>query len=247
MKAWIKSFVQRQLAHRGLRLTYARNDLWPPDFDLLSILVDSHFRAAPPRSLVQIGANDGLTDDPVDDLIRRHDLLAVRVEPLPEPFAKLRARHSGEPRVRTVQAAVDAIDGDRPIWRVEAPGDQQTRLSTIASFDRSVIEKHHARYSSRGGRLVQQRVRVISPASLVREFMPEADGIDILQVDTEGHDAVIVRLFLDAGLRPRLINYEHNNLRGADDADCLNRLRSQGYLLARYGRDTAALHGGLKS
>jgi len=247
VRAWLKSFVQRQLAQRGLRLTYSRNDLWPPDFDLLSILVETHFRSTPPRSLIQIGANDGITNDPVDALIRRHALLAVRVEPLPEPFAKLQARHAGDANVRTVQAAVDAVDGDRPIWRVEAPGDQHVRLSTIASFDRSVIEKHHARYSSRGGRLVEQLVRVISPSSLVREFLPEAAGIDILQVDAEGYDAVIVRLFLDAGLRPHLINYEHNNLRGDDDAECLARLRSSGYLLARYGRDTVAMRSSVST
>lgn len=239
--------MQRQLARRALRLTYSRNDLWPPDFDLLSILVETHFRSTPPRSLIQIGANDGITNDPVDALIRRHALLAVRVEPLPEPFAKLQARHAGDANVRTVQAAVDAVDGDRPIWRVEAPGDQHVRLSTIASFDRSVIEKHHARYSSRGGRLVEQLVRVISPSSLVREFLPEAAGIDILQVDAEGYDAVIVRLFLDAGLRPHLINYEHNNLRGDDDAECLARLRSNGYLLARYGRDTVAMRSSVST
>lgn len=241
MRAWLKSLVQRQLARRGLRLTYSRNDLWPPDFDLLSILIESHFRSTPPRSLVQIGANDGVTNDPVDAIIRRHDLLAVRVEPLPEPFAKLQSRHHGDQQVRTVQAAVGARDGQCPIWRIEAPGSQQLRLSTIASFDRSVIEKHYARYSSRGGKLVQQQVDVISPSSLVERFLPAGVGVDILQIDTEGHDAVIVGLFLDAGLRPLLINYEHNNLTGDDDGICLKRLRSEGYRLARYGRDTVAL------
>jgi FkbM family methyltransferase len=243
MRAWIKSFIQRQLARRGMRLTYSRDDLWPPDFDLLSIVVESYFRTDLPRTLVQIGANDGVTNDPVDSIIRHYELLAVRVEPLPEPFRKLQARHAGDPSVLPVQAAVGPIDGQSHIWRIEAPGDAQIKLSTIASFDRSVIEKHYRRYSGLGGRLAQQQVDVISPASLVEKHLPHGAGVDILQIDTEGHDAAIVRLFLEAGIQPRMINYEHNNLRGEDDRDCLSRLRSEGYLLARYGRDTIAIRG----
>jgi len=241
MKAWLKSLVQRQLRKRGMILTRDRNDLWVPDFDLLATIIESEFSPSGPSSLIQIGANDGVSHDPVDSLIRRYSMSTIRVEPLPEPFAKLQARHADDANVTTVQAAVDVRDGEQTIWRVRVEGDDAASFSSISSFDRRVVERHRARYRNRGGRLVREQVRTVCPETLVRDHLPANVPLDILQIDAEGHDAVIVEAFLRGGILPRVVNFEHNNLTGDVDRACLQSLRDHGYRLARYGRDTLGI------
>lgn len=243
MRAWLKSLIQRGLKSRGLRVTYDRDDLWTPDFDLLGLIVDAEFAPARPRTLIQVGANDGVSHDPVEAMIRRDSLIAVRVEPLPEPFARLQAHHAGDPSVTTVQAAIDATDGTRTIWRVRAKDGPSSKLSSISSFDRRIVEKHYDRYRRHGGVVVEETVQALSPRSLLDNHFPKELGVDVLQVDTEGHDATIVCAFLDADITPRVVNFEHNNLTGEADRRCCSMLRSRGYRLARYGRDTVALLG----
>lgn len=243
MRAWLRSAIQRHLRSRGLRITHDRDDLWPPEFDLFALVLDAEFSPSRPRTLIQVGANDGVSHDPVEHVIRRDSLIAVRVEPLPEPFSKLQAHHASDPLVTTVQAAIDTSDGTKTIWRIKAVDEATAKLSSISSFDRRIVEKHYQRYRSRGGVIVQETVQTLSPRTLLRRHFPSNVDVDILQVDTEGHDAIVVCAFLDAGVRPRVVNFEHNNLSGDADRRCCSLLRSHGYRLARYGRDTVGVLG----
>jgi hypothetical protein len=63
----------------------------------------------------------------------------------------------------------------------------------------------------------------------------------LLQIDVEGFDAKVVRAALDAGLRPPIIHYEHENLHPAEQVDCKRRLEAAGYRYIDVGRDTLAL------
>lgn len=240
MLAWFKSKIQKHLRRHGMRITHDRDDMWPPDCDLLGMIVESMFAPMGPKTIVQIGANDGVSHDPVDHLIRRYSMKALRVEPLPELFSKLKELHASDSNIEVVNAALDESDGQRRIWRVIARGDAN-RFSSISSFDRRVVEKHFLRFRSQGGELIEEIVQAISPETLVRRYLPNQQSIDILQVDTEGHDGVIVRAFLKAGITPKMINYEHNHLKGEDDRSCIKMMRSHGYELVRYGRDTLGL------
>src|SRR4051794_28967199 len=48
-------------------------------------------RSADPLHIVQVGAFDGASNDPVIDAIRRYDCRALLIEPQPEPFGRLHA------------------------------------------------------------------------------------------------------------------------------------------------------------
>jgi FkbM family methyltransferase len=245
----IKHFVQRSLRRRGLRLTHDRDDHWLPDVDLLDVLVAWRFAQRPPQVAVQIGANDGRAEDPLQPLIARYAMRAVLVEPLPEPYERLAAAYARNELVQTIQAAIDKTPGRRDLWRVDRAAGGPNAFSHIASFDRSVVEKHYRRFAASGGYMTRTSVRTMTVAELLSAGGIEGP-IDILQVDTEGHDAVIVNEFLNAGLRPTLINYEHIHLSGREDAACRQHLHEAGYQLLRYGRDTAAVlpaDGGLQA
>jgi FkbM family methyltransferase len=240
VKAWAKQRIQQYLRTRGLKITHDREDSWLPDFDLLQLIVES---AGPGvesiRTILQVGANDGAGEDPIASMIEASAARAWLIEPLPGPFARLETRYRDHDRVILINAALGPEDGEATIWRVAPDTDELAGLSVLATFDRSVLEKFRPMFAPQGGRIVGETVRTISVPTLLKE--QQLDEIDLLQVDTEGWDAKVVGWFLDAGRLPGVINFEHVHLRGAEDRALIQRLRGEGYDLARYGRDTTCV------
>src|SRR5262249_15509258 len=65
--------------------------------------------------------------------------------------------------------------------------------------------------------------------SLFREY--QINRVDVLQVDAEGFDYEILKLFPFTRFRPALIRYEHHHLSPADQDSCLRMLSALGYSL----------------
>jgi len=64
--------------------------------------------------------------------------------------------------------------------------------------------------------------------------------IDLLQIDTEGHDATVLET-LDLGrVAPALIQYEHRHLTVGEQEACASRLRRHGYRLRLRRHDAYA-------
>jgi FkbM family methyltransferase len=240
MNAWLKQQIQGFLRKRGMKITHDREDRWFPDFDLLGVIVEAVGPGiAALETIVQIGANDGDSSDPLSGIIAQSTARAFLVEPLPDPFARLQKRYANNDRVRTINAALGDRDGEATIWRVAPDNEKLSALSVYTSFDRQVIEKTRVDYKPLGGRVVGEPVRMITAKTMLKEL--GINSIDLLQVDTEGWDAKVVNWFLDAGMTPAVINYEHVHLNAAEDQALLDRMRSMGYKLARHGLDTTGV------
>jgi hypothetical protein len=62
--------------------------------------------------------------------------------------------------------------------------------------------------------------------------------IDILQIDTEGFDYEILKLFQFNTFLPKIIIFESENLSAADLAECKTWLGEKGYVFEGFGGDT---------
>jgi len=229
--------VAQAVAHR-LGFSLARvNDVVRPDVDVLSLLW-SRWGRRESGAFLQIGGNDGISFDPLHLLARDADLPGVIVEPQPHACEKLRVLWRDRPEVEVVEAAVGALDGEVPLYRFVSPDPSRVReLSVFASLDRKVISRMQFMLR-RGEKLEQTKVRSISVPSLVKVA---GGSIALLVVDIEGLDDQCVHAFMDQGVRPSLICYEHIHLSPRRDGELLARLRGEGYALLRTGWDTYAV------
>lgn len=205
--------------------------------DLAAELLD-----AAPATIVQVGANDGSANDPLGRMIAaRPDRIALALlfEPQTSAFARLSARYAGRDNIRCLNAAVGREAGSQTVWTIDRTAASELLgrpiSDGIASFDRSHVETvlrdnaPNAAAEDLDGLIRSEDVRVTT----LNDAAAEA-GIgepDILLVDTEGFDAEIMRMALDAGWRPKLVQYEHKHLRPADRRELSARLRSEGYRL----------------
>jgi hypothetical protein len=81
-----------------------------------------------PITILQIGACDGITNDPIYHFVRRGRARAILVEPNPYAFARLQNAYAGLPNVTLIQAAVGEKDGEADLYRLKKIGKAESEV-----------------------------------------------------------------------------------------------------------------------
>lgn len=185
---------------------------------------------------VQIGANDGVRFDSLYSIVTNRKCSGVVVEPLPDLYQRLQANYADYPDIVPVNVAVHEREGTLPLYRVrpEVTGRYEGWATGIASFDR----EHLIRHGIASEDVVAQDVPCVPLMTLLaRTGMLDAN---LLQIDTEGYDAEIIRMIDFSRFRPRIIKYEHKNMTDAQRGEMTGLLLSNGYLTTKEATDTIA-------
>lgn len=242
--------VKRSLAHVGVDIRRRPAPLLSnpgSELEVSLALVVEHFLAVHrPEDFffIQVGAFDGVSNDPIRPLVARHHWRGVLVEPQPEAFAALRRTYADQPQVRLVNAAVGVEPGTQTLYTVDPThGNMPPWAQQLASFRRETLLAHSRAIPHLASAIREQSVECLT----LDELMKEAPGarLDLLQIDAEGYDAeILASLDLDKH-RPVIIRYEHKHLGRRDQATCIERLLAQGYRIAVADEDTLALNASL--
>ncbi len=203
-----------------------------PDWNFdspLELSVAHVMRVHPDLAFLQVGAFDGLTNDPIRPLVERYGLRGVVVEPQAGAFEALRSRYAAHSRVTVVNAAISDANGVRDLYTTAG-----SSLQT-ASFDKAHLLKHKVPSSQ----IVSQKVRCLTIATLLEEV--GLAGVDLVQIDAEGYDYQIIRTIDFGRLRPSIIRFEHAHLADRDCDECVELLASHGYRFISERRDLIAL------
>src|SRR5690606_35501813 len=142
-------------------------------------------------------------------------------------------------------AAIADRDGHVPFFHlVDPPADlAQAGLPDwydgIGSLSRDAVLGHVRHIPDIDERLVESEVPALTYASLLRRHGVER--VDLLVVDTEGHDWAILRTIDLSERPPRLVVYEHYHLGPDERAGCRAYLERAGYETIEEGFDTFCL------
>ena len=198
-------------------------------------------QSRPQFSILQIGAFDGVSNDPVHDLIRTFPhVRAVLLEPQPAPYAALQRLWHDDPRVAPIQAALAADCGGRPLYVVaESHSHLHPFAGQVASFSRAHVETACRRYMWRpsADAIASVAVTTVDWRTLVDRY----GRFDLVVIDAEGFDGEIVHLIDLAAHPPDIIVYEHCHLTRRMRRRCSSRLRRAGYVVREFNKtDTLA-------
>lgn len=210
----------------------------------LDLLLDSLSLDVPELAVVQVGAFDGVANDPLASFIRRRSPRCLLVEPQPDAFGRLREAYADSPHVRTLNVAVGETDGMRELYTVVDDRALPRWAQQLASFDREAILKHARWIPDIAARIRPLAVPCASPRTLLH--MAEWDRVDALVIDAEGFDLKILAAFLDAEILPIVAAFEHRHLRRKERDAGLRRLIGMGYKLAYQHMDILAYHPELR-
>jgi FkbM family methyltransferase len=204
-------------------------------------MVLAHYRVSHPDvRYLQIGAFDGVAGDPIYPLIERHALRGIVVEPQRWAFEQLKTNYArfGASRFTFINAAIAAENGSTTLYRIRPGQGDPEWLPQLASFDRQVLQSHEHLIPNLASRIEAEPVRCLTVASLLEEA--GTDRVDLLQIDAEGYDAEILRLFDVPRRRPPIIRFEHKHLSRSTHHAAVTELVDLGYQIAIGDGDTLA-------
>jgi FkbM family methyltransferase len=183
----------------------------------------------PQLTFMQIGAFDGEGDDDLHQLVVRHKLRGVLVEPQPTAFAQLQRAYRDQSQVVLLQAAIAEQEGMRELYC------QRGKASMAASFER----EHLLRHGIANEEIVTEQVTCHTVLSALAAA--QLDHVDLIQIDAEGYDWPIIRSIDFSLIRPAILRFEYRNLRHREADDCLEFLHSHGFRFFVEPRDIVAV------
>lgn len=189
--------------------------------------------------VVEVGANDGKTGDPIFHLIRPNaQSKALLIEPVPYLFERLQRNYSDLPDCILANVAIAPVSGSASIYYIDPDArkcfpELPPYFEELASFDKTKIAQI---LGERATSLLREKVvKTIPLRNLLREN--GITRVDLLQIDTEGYDYEVLKTFpFDLGL-PVLVCFEHCHLSERDRAAALSLIVSHGYSVERWGKD----------
>jgi len=172
-------------------------------------------------TLLQIGANDGLSYDPIHDLlVSDSDIKAYLVEPQKEAFIRLQHTYKdliASKKVTTFNVAIHHESAEVKLYKNIIGNDGHS----------SLLLRQNDSYTE-----FSEEVYEIVPAiSLERLIATINQNIDVLVMDTEGYDATIIESMQTLDCRPELIFFEKPNPN--ENNDRLNKISTGVFVLKK--------------
>jgi len=239
-------------ANNCFLFTFFYRYLYRPSRGTLDEFTDIFSRRKKDITLVQVGANDGINNDPVHKFIKRDKWKGILLEPQRYVFEEyLKPLYRKTKGIIPLNAALDKEDGFKPIYKISI---SNSRWATgLTSFNREVLERavrsgYIARQAKKEGCrmpenesdcISEEMVECIKTSSLMEKF--GLKKIDWLQIDTEGYDFEIIKMFNPTLYKPEVIVYENLHLNDEDRLKCKKYLEECGYRIKDYGPNTLAM------
>ncbi|WP_337175855.1 FkbM family methyltransferase [Paludisphaera sp.] len=234
----IRQVIQRSANAFGYKIVRTGGDIGK-SIDVFGLLVQQRFTSCGRDAVViQIGANDGKSNDPVGKYIDRYHWRGLLVEPHPKTFKKLVERYRGEDQVMFENAAVGGIDGTMEFFCFREDPIVPEWASQLASLRRDILMRHLSVVKHRKDLVTSIQVPVMTFSTLLERH--GVDRFDVLVIDTEGYDYEVLKSVDFRAHRPSIVFYEHSHLKGGDLGRARSLLADAGYQLCSVGGDTIA-------
>lgn len=153
---------------------------------------------------IQVGANNGIRYDPIFKVVNELNIEGVVIEPIKEYYDELVENYSKHSGVTPVNVAIYSDNTKLTIHRVKKDNDLPDWANGIASLD----PNHHKKTKIPKSNMIEEIVKGITFEVLLNNY--NINRVDFLQIDTEGYDYDILKLFPFDKFKPKLIHFEHS-------------------------------------
>jgi len=214
--------------------------------------IHEYSRAHSRCSFIQVGGNDGITWDPFHYFIVRDKWQGIVLEPQREVFERRLSRtYRGVSGVQLVNAAVDVMDGVRPLYRYAFTSSRWAsgaasldRAMLIAGFksefvQRSMKEEGLVVRDNPDEYITSEPVQCVSFETILGRL--QSDTLDFLLTDVEGYDVRIIESFPLDRIRPANVVFELPRRMDAAFANLLAKFRTYGYDVLMSAGDAIAM------
>lgn len=194
---------------------------------------------------MQIGASDGVQNDPLYGLIKQFDWAGIMLEPQKKSFYSLKLNYyNRESKIKLLNFALSDKNETRKLYKCKYRGKEIEQLSSLVLRD---SDRENIYFDEN----YFEQVNCVTFEFLIEKY--KIKKIDLLLVDTEGYDFNIIQMFPFEKFQPKIIQFEnwpHEN----DDKNniikdtgplglekCIKILEKYNYLINYIGTDIVAV------
>jgi len=205
---------------------------WESQYKRFEDIVERHSIKIHDFFVLQIGACDGIIADPIHKWIKKYRWQGILVEPQIREFERLKITYRDSNNLSFENVAIAETSGLRPLYKVKdenIAADWQRGVASL--FAKPSLEKQDM--------VATEMVQCVTFDTLLNRH--QVKRIDLLQIDVEGYDYELLKLFDFTRIRPQLIRYEHSHLKLSDRSSCKTYLKHIGYRILEMEYDTGAV------
>jgi FkbM family methyltransferase len=187
---------------------------------------------------VQVGANDGVTDDELYPIVLERGWRGLVIEPQPEAFSRLQKNYEGVPGITFENLAISSGSEPLCLYRFRNRNTSDVVSSAFASTNRNLLM--NARQRMQGDFEIEEiQVPVATLDSILDRH--GISNVDVLLIDTEGMDYNVLTTIDLVKRAPSIIQFEHINLSKPDVRKAVELLEASNYQFALSNRDVIAV------
>lgn len=193
-------------------------------------IVAFHMLRCPDFFFVQIGAHDGLSNDPIHEFVVRFGWRGILVEPQKTIFMTLKKNYQGQAQLIFENVAISTSVGTQQLYKFRDTVDASDWKTQQASLRQGQLLRLKKVIPNVEDLIEQETVESIDLDTLLQKY--NVSKLDLLQVDTEGFDAEIIQMIDFTAICPAIIHYEHKHLSNSQQEVCLTHLINNGYYVS---------------
>jgi FkbM family methyltransferase len=230
MKDWVRTAARR----RGYEIRKAPF----PNFQAVSVYdLALHYLIATrgtQLTFIEVGANDGISDDPLREFILKYHWKGVLIEPQPAVFETLKRNYAGkDDGISFENVAISSNPAPLELYRLCS-----TSPSSVASSNPKIAAKQLQVKA-------HELEKIMVPTTKLDDIVAKygMNSLDILQLDTEGCDWDVLQTLDLTKTRPWQIGFEHGHLSPMAIGKMTEHLNAHGYRVhfGGYETDSVAL------
>ena len=186
------------------------------------------------NSLIQIGANDGISHDHLHNIIKKYSLESLLLEPIEKYFFDLKNNYSNYKNVRIENSALSVNNEILFLHKVNPK--YFNKYGTLSSGISSFYKDHLVKHGIKEKHIIKEKVNQISFNELLIKY--SITSFDLLLIDTEGYDCRIVNDFFlkIKEIRPIII-FEWSHIKYSEFETTLNSIINNNYSFFPAGDD----------
>lgn len=202
-------------------------------------ILEKNYQIKSDFSFLQVGANDGISFDFLYDFVVKRNSSGIVIEPVKEYFDELYNNYKNHSAIIKINKAVHKNKKRVTIYKVDlakinyypewVKGIASFNISNITKF--GFINKDH----------IQKEVVLADKLmNLINSY--NVSYFDYFQIDTEGYDYEIIKMFDFKIFKPNLIKAEFINLNDIEKKLMRKILKNNGYYVFQEGLDIVGVN-----
>lgn len=210
-----------------------------------SEILDQYSKKKGKVKFLQVGSNDGVESDPLRQFIIRDRWSGILVEPLPETYKKLVQNYSSYPFKEDLafeNIAISDKNDELVFYYIDAAKAKipEGSANKFSSFNKEIPLRLNWAYPSVEANICETKIKTFTLYDILIKYNLEKT-LNLLHIDTEGHDYVVLKQINFSITKPDIILFENLHLKMKEYKKCVNELKKQNYILYEQHLDTIAI------